>query len=175
MAADPKKSGGKSLPTEPVNSEQLDRETSSPGGSAASTGELEERAAEAEARAEGAERRVAGLEEEMAHLREQMALLMRQARSPQERPDAVVEDADPRQPGTPLFDEDRPHGVVYGDAEVAYEQDGHQFGRDRRYLRTLKHRGCGRPFNPRLVGLTKPRPGQTLADTLDGIRDQHDR
>jgi hypothetical protein len=133
-------------------------------------GELEERTAEAENRAEAAERRNAELAAEMQIMREQLAKLMQQARSPQSRSDA-------REPeilgdGTePVFQETEPHGIVVGDTEVAYVQDGHQFGRDRRYLRTEKHRGVPRAFNPRLVGWVKPRANQPAVDALDGFRD----
>lgn len=161
---------------DPVNSEQLEalEATADPAQTRAapgpSVGELEERAAVAEERAEAAERQVASFAEEMRILKEQMAALMRGARSPQQRPDAVA--ADVPSSDQPLFEPDRPHGVILGDLEVAYEQDGHQFAHDRAYVRTLKHHGAGRPFNPRLVGVVKPRPGQTLSDALDGFRDQ---
>lgn len=134
-------------------------------------GELEERTAEAENRAEAAERKNAELGAELQILKEQFAQLMRSARSPQQRPD-VVADLDQAADGAqPVFEETEPHGVVVGDTEVAFVQDGHQFGRDRRYLRTEKHRGVPRAFNPRLVGWVKPRPNQAAVDALDGFRD----
>jgi hypothetical protein len=59
----------------------------------------------------------------------------------------------------PVFDPDAPHGVVWGDTEVAYVQNGHQFSHDRRYLRTEANRGVPRPFNPKLVGFVRrPKP-----------------
>jgi len=104
-----------------------------------------------------------------------MAALMR-ANTLLNRPaaQAVTEEMDGARgaDGQPVFDEDQPHGVIYGDTEVAYEQDGHQFGRNRAYLRTLptKLRGCQRPFNPRLVGFVRPRPNQKAVDALDWVR-----
>jgi hypothetical protein len=162
---------------EPVNSEQLEaREAALEGQNAAvdrapgpDLGELEERAAEAENRAEAAERQNASLAAEMQIMREQLALLMR-GRSPQQRPDAVADFDQGLDGGSPMFDEHQPHGIVVGDTEVAYVQDGHQFGRDRQYLRTEKHRGSPRNFNPRLVGWVKPRAGVAAGDALDGFR-----
>ena len=58
--------------------------------------------------------------------------------------------------GDPVFDETLPHGVVTGDHDVAYVQNGHQYGRDKRYLGD-EPKGSPRPFNPRLVGVVKPR------------------
>jgi hypothetical protein len=58
--------------------------------------------------------------------------------------------------GDPIFDEERPYGVVTGDHAAAYVQDGHQFGRDKRYL-SDEPKGSPKPFNPRLVGIVKPR------------------
>ena len=132
-------------------------------------GELEERAVEAENRAAAAERQNADLAAEMQILKEHMAQLMRSARSPQSRPDAVS-DSDVADGNIPVFEELRAHGVVVGDLEVAYVQDGHQFGRDRIYLRTEKNRGVPRAFNPRLVGWVKPRANQPSVDALDGFR-----
>ena len=137
-------------------------------------GELEERAQQAEDRAEAAERRVLTLEEEMNELRAQVAMLARgrseailAARIP--RADGAVE-IDPDDP--PIFDESLPHGIVVGDLEVAYVQNGHQFDRQQNYIATEQHRGTPRAFNPRLVGMTRPRPGQKALDPLEGFRDQ---
>jgi hypothetical protein len=58
---------------------------------------------------------------------------------------------------TPVLDEDQPYGTVTGDSEVGYVQNGHQFSRDRRYLATEKYRGVPRAFNPRLVGVVRPK------------------
>jgi hypothetical protein len=64
----------------------------------------------------------------------------------------------------PIFDEDAPHGIVVGDSEVAYVQNGHQFGRDRHYLQTEKHRGSPKAFDPRKVGLVRRPKPVTLDD-----------
>lgn len=169
---------------EPVTSEELEAQeavlakapqepgpqSSAPGSP--TPGELEERAQEAENRAEAAERRVFSLEEEMRILRDQMAMLLRATRTPQLQPDAAGKTAPENGLAVPVFDEEMPHGLVVGDTEVAYVQDGHQFGRDKKYLRTeAKNMGCGRPFNPRLIGWVKPRPNQS-PDALDGFRDR---
>jgi len=121
-------------------------------------GELEERAQQAEDRAEAAERRM------LARGRSEAILA---ARIP--RADGAVE-IDPDDP--PIFDESLPHGIVVGDLEVAYVQNGHQFDRQQNYIATEQHRGTPRAFNPRLVGMTRPRPGQKALDPLEGFRDQ---
>jgi hypothetical protein len=185
---------------EPVNSEQLEKEEreqrqdpeadepaagspAAPSTAAEPTlGEFEERAAEAEERAgaaeqraEAAEGRVATLEEEMAELKRTLNKLLRaeKAKSADARAAEHVSFEIEDEQGF-FLDMDRPYGVIVGDVELGYEQDGHQFGHDRKYVRSLptKLRGCGRPFNPRLVGHVKPRPGLARADQLDGIRDR---
>lgn len=166
---------------EAVNSEQLEaleRQRESQGepetqarAPGPDVGELEERTVEAENRADAAERKNAELGAELQILKEQIAALMRGARSPQQQPDAPSAGAYQVDGAEPVFEETEPHGIVVGDTEVAYVQDGHQFGRDRRYLRTEKHRGVPRAFNPRLVGWVKPRPNQAAIDALDGFRD----
>jgi hypothetical protein len=170
-------------PAEPVNSEQLEgleaasaAQAPDPGQTppapGPSVGELEERAAEAEDRAAAAETRAFSLEQEMTALKEQVALLMRAQRAagvPRSAPIEVF----PGQAaaGTPVFDEDEPYGLVVGDSEIAYVQNGHQFDRAKNYLATEEHRGVPRPFNPRLIGVTKPRPGQNAIDGLADFRD----
>lgn len=166
---------------EALNSEQLEalearRAAQEPGEApprapGPDIGELEERAVEAEERATAAERKNADLAAEMQIMREQIAALMRGARSPQARPDAAPEYERAPADDEPVFLETEPHGIVVGDVEVAFVQDGHQFGRDRRYLRTEKHRGVPRAFNPRLVGWVKPPRNQAAVDALDGFRD----
>lgn len=66
---------------------------------------------------------------------------------PLDEPDPAIE--------TPIFDETEPHGLIYGDANAAFVQNGHQFGRNREYLGTEKHRGSPRPFKPQLVGIVR--------------------
>jgi hypothetical protein len=160
---------------EPVNEAQADasvaKEEKLEAPGAPSTGELEERASEAEERAEAAERRALDLQEEMKILKEQIAALMRGARQPaQQVADTVpFEEGDS---GQPVFEESEPHGIVVGDERVAYVQNGHQFGRDRKYIATERHHGSPRAFNPRLVGFTKPRPGTQAVDALEGVRDR---
>jgi hypothetical protein len=161
------------LPTEPVNSEQLDAMMEQ-APAATTSGEVEEKIAEAELRAEGAERRAEALASELETLKAQVAVLMRAARTPQARPDIVLEAGRVVGP-EPVFDENEPYGTVVGDPSIGFVQGGHQFDLSRKYVATEVNRGCARPFNPRLVGLTKPRPGQTLSDALAGIRDQNDR
>ena len=107
-------------------------------------------------------------------LKEQIAQLMRAQRAAGIPRAASIEarvsrgtDSDE----TPVFVEDEPYGLVVGDSEVAFVQDGHQFDRAKRYLATEELRGVPRPFNPRLIGVTKPRPGQTLGDSLADFRD----
>ena len=64
---------------------------------------------------------------------------------------------DPDNP--PVFNEEAPFGQVWGSTEVAFVQNGHQFGHDKAYLRTEPNRGVPRPFNPRLVGFVRrPKP-----------------
>jgi hypothetical protein len=164
-------------PAEPVNSEQaeaLEAQAEAPPAVAPgpSTGELEERAADAEDRAAAAETRAFSLEQELTELKEQVALLMRAQRAAGVPRSAPIEVFPTQEAGAaPLFDEDEPYGLVVGDTEIAYVQNGHQFDRAKRYLATEEHRGVPRPFNPRLIGVTKPRPGQTLPDGLADFRD----
>jgi hypothetical protein len=168
-------------PSEPVNSDQADAQEAArqaqgaPEAAAGPTaGELEERTVEAEARAEAAERDRDAMREEFTELKRQMAALMaaqRRARVQEPQSGDSAQEAG-AQEGDPVFDENAPHGTVVGDTEVAFVQDGHQFGRDRRYIATEKQRGVPRAFNPRLVGQVKPRPGTRLADGLEGLRDQ---
>jgi len=162
-------------PSEPTNSEQLEAlEASRAPSTTDTTGELEERAVEAEGRAEAAERRVLDLQEELRQLTVQVAALMRANAVPRDLPPPPSEEEAPRaavDPDVPVFDPDLPHGLVTGDSKVGYVQDGHQFGHDRRYLATEKHRGSPRAFNPRLIGYVRPRPNQSALDALDGFRD----
>lgn len=59
----------------------------------------------------------------------------------------------------PVFNPDEEHGIVVGDGDAAYVQNGHQFGRDQQYLRTEPNRGVGKAFDPRKVGLVRrPKP-----------------
>jgi hypothetical protein len=56
----------------------------------------------------------------------------------------------------PRFDGARSFGIVYGDPQVAYVQDGHQFSGDRRWVREEKgNKGVGKPFNIKMLGLVK--------------------
>lgn len=103
---------------------------------------------------EMAERQL-NLEKENAILRQQVEALLKATQARAQKDEDAPEPGP--QPGEPIFDESLPHGTVVGDTEVAYVQDGHQFGRDRRYLRTERHRGSPRPFNLKLVGVVKPR------------------
>jgi hypothetical protein len=86
--------------------------------------------------------------------------LMAEIRSSRRAPDAHVRDpaatdAEPVEGDEPLFMEDEPHGLVTGDSEVGFVQNGHQFSRDKRYIATEKYRGVPRAFNPRLVGVVR--------------------
>ena len=55
----------------------------------------------------------------------------------------------------PVFDEDEPYGLVVGEHEAMYVQNGHEFGKDKRYLRTEKNLGTPRAFDPRKVGMVR--------------------
>lgn len=168
-------------PTEPVNSEQAEalenaQEPAAPPQLAPgpTVGEIEERAADAEDRAAAAETRAASFEEEMRILKDQISQLMRAQRAagvPRSAPIEVFPQGAAGADSAPVFDQDEPYGLVVGDSEIAYVQNGHQFARDRRYLATEEQRGVPRPFNPRLIGVTKPRPGQQLGDGLADFRD----
>lgn len=95
-----------------------------------------------------------------ALLHSQFEQLMAEIRS-QKKAAAVAEHPQPNQLAdgeTPVLIEDESYGIVTGDSDVGYVQNGHQFSRDKRYLREEIHRGVPRPFNPRLVGVVrKPR------------------
>ena len=173
------------LPDEPVNSAQAGdalEAAQAPQEPAAApqvapgptAGELEERAVEAEERATAAELRAEQFAEEMRILKDQIAQLMRAQRAtgvPRSGPIEVMPQAAGSRTEEPVFDVEEPYGLVVGDAIVAYVQHGHQFGRDRRYIATEEHRGSPRAFNPRLIGVTKPRPGAQAADPLADFRD----
>lgn len=166
-------------PTEPVNSEQADaleiaQEPATPPqlDPGPTVGELEERAADAEDRAAAAETKAASFAEEMRILKDQIAQLMRAQRAAGVARSAPIEVFPTSASGdAPVFDDQEPYGLVVGDSEIAYVQNGHQFDRARRYLATEELRGVPRPFNPRLIGVTKPRPGQNLGDGLADFRD----
>ena len=168
-------------PAEPVNSEQLEGleaaaapadPAPTPPAPGPTTGELEERAADAEDRAAAAETRAFSLEQEMTALKEQVALLMRAQRAAGQPRSEPIEAQPGRRAGeAPMFDEDEPYGLVVGDSEVAFVQNGHQFDRAKRYMATEEHRGVPRAFNPKLIGVTKPRPGQNTVDGLADFRD----
>lgn len=167
-------------PTEPVNSEQADalesaQEPAPPAQLAPgpTVGELEERAVEAEDRAAAAEQRASEFAEEMRILKDQIAQLMRAQRAagvPRSAPIEVFPSS-AAAGDTPVFDDQEPYGLVVGDSDIAYVQNGHQFDRARRYLATEEQRGSPRAFNPRLIGVTKPRPGQLTGDGLADFRD----
>jgi hypothetical protein len=170
-------------PAEPVNGaqedalEQLRQEagTDSPERVVApgpTVGELEERTVEAEERAAAAEGQVLTLQEEMELLKRQMAMLLRAQRASPRKTDTVDQEAAGAEvdADAPVFDEDAPYGLVVGDTDAAYVQDGHQFGKDRRYLATERNHGSPRAFNPKLIGVVKLRPNQERVDVLDGIR-----
>lgn len=57
--------------------------------------------------------------------------------------------------GNPIFDPDEPFGLVVGEHEAQYVQNGHEFGKDKRYLRTEKNLGTPRAFDPRRIGMVK--------------------
>lgn len=153
------------VPAEPVNSEQAE----AAAAAGPTQGELEERTIEAELRAEAAEAKVAALDGELGALKRQVDALMRSqgaARAAQQ-PEPPAGGYAPGE--EPVFDETQPYGLVVGDEKAAYVQNGHQFGRDRQYLATEKHRGVPRVFNPKLVGWTKQR-SETRVDPLEGFR-----
>lgn len=155
---------------DPVNSEQAEAlEATESLAAGPDTGELEERAVAAEDRAEAAERRADGLEEQVRRLNQQMQVLLRAARQPHGRTDA---DPELEAGEAPELNEELPYGTVYGDTEIMYVQNGYQFAPDKSFVRREINRGAGRPFNHRLVGVVKPRPGQTSADALAGFRDE---
>lgn len=113
--------------------------------------ELEEAAADAENSIDlASENRIL-----KAQLAELMARVDRLAADRGSSAEAELEAPIDVDPNVPVFDETQPHGIVTGDSEVAFVQDGHQFGRDRRYIATEKNRGSPRAFNPRLVGVVR--------------------
>lgn len=171
---DPKKAAARKPVADPVNSDQLEAQEAASAELAQgpSIGELEERAVEAENRATAAETQALSLQDEIDLLKQQMALLLKAQRAQKA---AGATPAAPRDlaPGEiPIFDEDAPYGLVVGDEACAYVQNGHQFGRDKQYITTELHRGTPRAFNPRLVGMTKPRPGLAAVDALEGFRER---
>jgi hypothetical protein len=86
--------------------------------------------------------RLAGIDQQLAELRAK-------PRAPEPNQSKRNEDGDP------IFDESEPFGLVVGDSDAAYVQGGHQFGRDKRYLRD-EPKGSPKAFNPKLVGVVRP-------------------
>ena len=132
MANDPKKSAA---PSAAVGTGALDL-----------SGELEESRAEVEDLA--AENTL--LKARLAAIDAELAQLRSKPKAPEPNQTKRNEDGDP------IFDETEPHGIVVGDSDVAFVQNGHQFGRDKKYLRD-ELRGSPKAFNPKLVGVVRPR------------------
>lgn len=119
---------------------------SQPSGSLDLSGELEEANAERD-----------DLAAENTLLKARLAAIDAELAAIRAKPRA----AEPNQPkrnedGEPIFEESEAHGIVVGDSDVAFVQGGHQFGRDRKYLRD-EPKGSPRAFNPKLVGVVRPR------------------
>lgn len=89
------------------------------------------------------------LKQRLAGIDQQLAELKATPRAPEPNQGKRNEDGDP------IFDETEPYGLVVGDSDAAYVQDGHQFGRDKRYLRD-EPKGSPKAFNPKLVGVVRP-------------------
>jgi hypothetical protein len=79
----------------------------------------------------------------------ELAALRAKPKAPEPNQGKVDEDGDP------VFDESEHYGLVVGDSDVAFVQNGHQFGRDKRYLRD-EPKGSPKAFNPKLVGVVRP-------------------
>lgn len=157
-------------PAEPVNGEQLDASTQTQASllnAGPTPGELEERTVTAEDRAAAAERENAELKATIARMDRALHALQRQSRETD-----PASDQEPLPGEGPVFDEQAPHGIVYGDPAIAYVQNGFMFARDKSFVARDPNRGVGRAFNPRLVGKVKPRPGVEASgsDPLDGFR-----
>lgn len=56
----------------------------------------------------------------------------------------------------PRLDLTMPYGVIIGDPEAGYSQNGHRFSVDRRYL-CEEPKGTPKPFNIKMLGLIKAR------------------
>lgn len=54
----------------------------------------------------------------------------------------------------PRLDFDQSYGVVIGDPDAGYVQNGHRFSKDKRYL-CEEPKGVGKPFNIKMLGLVK--------------------
>jgi hypothetical protein len=90
-------------------------------------------------------------------LKARLEAIDRELASLRAKPRAPEPNQTPRnEDGEPIFEESEPHGIVVGDSEVAFVQGGHQFGRDRKYLRD-EPKGSPKAFNPKLVGVVRPR------------------
>jgi hypothetical protein len=89
------------------------------------------------------------LKQRLSAIDAELAALRRAPRAAEPTIGKVNEDGDP------VFDESEPFGLAVGDSEVAYVQNGHQYGRDKRYLRD-EPKGSPKAFNPKLVGIVKP-------------------
>lgn len=54
----------------------------------------------------------------------------------------------------PRLDMTMSYGIVVGDPDAGYVQNGHRFSKDRRYL-CDEPKGVGKPFNLKMLGLVK--------------------
>jgi len=90
------------------------------------------------------------LKARLAAIDAELAALRAKPKAPEPNQPRLNEDGDP------IFNEEEPYGLVVGDSDVAYVQGGHQFGRNKQYLRD-EPRGSPKAFNPKLVGVVKPR------------------
>jgi hypothetical protein len=89
------------------------------------------------------------LKARLAGIDAQLAELKAKNRAPEPNQPKRNEDGDP------IFDESEHYGLVVGDSDVAYVQNGHQFGRNKQYLRD-EPKGSPKAFNPKLVGVVRP-------------------
>lgn len=122
-------------------------------------GEIEEELVERENALAAREARLAAMEERVMARLERLERI--QAGEKVEADAEAVRDLGPEEffetgERKPRFDGSRSYGVVIGDPDVGYVQDGHQFAKDRRWVREEKgNKGVGKPFNIKMLGLVK--------------------
>lgn len=120
----------------------------------ASLEEREESIQERENNLAAREARLAATEARMLAALERLERASAGTPSAEDLADAPKVEYDAQGKEIPRLDLDMPYGTVIGDAEAGYVQNGHRFGKDRRYL-CEEPKGVGKPFNLKMLGLVK--------------------
>lgn len=116
--------------------------------------EREEELIERENALAARESRLVAMEAKMMAALERMERAAAHAPSIEDEEQAPKKLYDDRGREIPQLDLTMSYGVVIGDADAGYVQNGHRFTKDRRYI-CEEPKGVGKPFNIKLLGLVK--------------------